>query len=135
LADYRDRYQAIRAAGADVVAISVDKPSRSEELRRELDLPFPILSDADRYVVREWGIFNQRERGGIAKPAVFIIDADRRVLFRSVDGVRTRVGADEVIRALQTPGTNAPRAKVGYRPGLGEIIHAIRNNIRSIQNL
>jgi peroxiredoxin len=133
LADYREHYRAIRAAGADLVAISVDKPSQSAQLRHELDLPFRILSDADRRVVREWGIVNERERGGIAKPSVFIINADRRVLFRSCDGVRPRVAADEVIRALQTPGMHAPRAKFGYNPGLGEMIRAIRNNIRPIR--
>jgi peroxiredoxin len=130
LADYRDHYQAIRAAGADLVAISVDKPSQSAQVRRELDLPFRILSDADRRVVREWGIFNKRERGGIAIPSVFIVSAERRVLFRSIDGIRTRVAADEVVRALQTPGTQAPRTKFGYNPGLSDFIRAIRYNLR-----
>jgi peroxiredoxin len=129
LADYRDHFREIRSAGAGLVAISVDKPSQSEQLRRELDLPFRILSDADRRVVREWGIFNKRERGGIPIPSVFIIGADRRILFRSIDGIRTRVAASEVVRALQTPGMDAPRAKFGYNPGLSEFIHAIRNNL------
>jgi peroxiredoxin len=130
LADYRERYQEIRSAGADLVAISVDRPSQSEALRCELDLPFRILSDADRRVVREWGVFNPRERGGIARPSVFIVDADRRILFRSLDGVRTRVAAGEIVHALQTAGANAPRAKFGYTPRLREIVHAVRNNFR-----
>jgi peroxiredoxin len=133
LADYREHYKEIRAAGADLVAISVDKPSQSAQLRRELDLPFRILSDADRQVVRAWGVFNARDRGGIARPAVFIVDADRRILFESIDTVMTRVAASEIVRALQTPGTDGPRAKVGYKPGWSEWVRAIRNNARPIR--
>src|SRR5260370_67525 len=55
LADYRERYLEIRSAGADVVAVSVDAPDKSEALRVRLSLPFAILCDTERRVVREWG--------------------------------------------------------------------------------
>jgi len=130
LADYRDHYEALRAAGTQFVAISVDKPSQSEELRGQLHLPFRILSDADRRIVREWGVFNARERGGIAKPSVFIIDEDRRILFKSIDGIRTRVPASEVVHALQSGTTSAPSAKFGYWPTFNDFIRGFRNNFR-----
>ena len=44
----------IRALGADVAALSVDSAERSAALRAELRLPFPILGDTARRVVREW---------------------------------------------------------------------------------
>jgi len=130
LADYRDYYEAIRAAGAGLVAIAVDTPSQSEQLRRELSLPFPILSDADRRVVREWGVFNARERGGIAKPSVFIVDADRRILFKSTDGIRSRASASEVVAAIQTGTAETPTTKFGYWPSLSDWIRGFRNNFR-----
>jgi peroxiredoxin len=109
LADYRDHYDEIRATGADVVAISVDRPEQSERLRRELGLPFAILSDADRFAVKEWDILNRRKHGGIAKPSVFVIATGRNVLFSSVDSVRSRIGASEVARMLR-PCIRTPRA-------------------------
>jgi len=81
LADYRDHYDEIRASGADVVAVSVDPPEASEAVRRDLPLPFTILCDTERRVAQEWDVYNPRERGGIAKPALFIIDPGRTVRY------------------------------------------------------
>jgi peroxiredoxin len=128
LADYREHYDAIRAAGADLAVISVDTPAQSEALRRDLALPFPILSDADRRVVQEWGIYNPRERAGIAKPAVFIIDRDRQVRYVQVDSVATRTPASEIVRLLRTPGV-VPRRKV-YIPHLTDFVRSFRNLVR-----
>jgi peroxiredoxin len=130
LADYRDHYEEIRAAGADVVAVSVDPPAKSEALRRELRLPFPILCDTERRVITDWGIHNSKERGGIAKPAVFIIDSDRTVQDSKIDDVATRVPASEIVRILGGAGQHETRRKV-YIPRLSDFFRAIRNMIRS----
>jgi hypothetical protein len=57
----------------------VDAPEKSEAVRQQLRLPFPILSDRERRVVQEWDIYNPKEKGGIARPAVFILAPDRTV--------------------------------------------------------
>lgn len=128
MADYRDHYDAIRAAGADLVAISVDTPAQSEVLRRDLALPFPILSDADRRVVQDWDIYNPREHGGIAKPAVFNIDRDRSVRYVQVDTVARRAPASEILRLLRTPDI-VPQRRVCI-PHVADIVRSLRNMIR-----
>ncbi len=65
MADYRDHYPEIQSAGASLVAVSVDAPGKSEALRNHLSLPFPILCDTERRVVRDWGIYNTREKGAL----------------------------------------------------------------------
>lgn len=65
-----------------MVAVSVDAPETSEALRVQLSLPFRILCDTERRVVRDWDLYDARERGGIAKPAVFVIDPNRARLGR-----------------------------------------------------
>jgi len=130
LADYRDHYAEIRAAGADVAAGAVDAPGKSEALRRELRLPFPILSDSQRRLIKEWDLFNPQVKGGIAKPAVFIIDRDRTVLYSKVDTVATRVPASEIARILRSElGGQPVRPKV-YIPSPGDFVRAIRNKSR-----
>jgi peroxiredoxin Q/BCP len=128
LADYRDHYDAIRAAGADLVVVSVDTPAQSETLRRDLALPFTILADADRRVVQEWGLYNPREHGGIAKPAAFIIDRDRCVRHVQVDTVARRAHASEIIGLLRRPDV-VPRRRV-YIPHLTDIVRSVRNMVR-----
>ena len=128
MADYRDHYTEIRAAGAGVVAVSVDPPHKSEAVRRELRLPFPILCDTQRRVIQDWDIYNPRDKGGIAKPAVFVIGPDRILRYSSVDEVAKRVPASEIIGVLSSAGAQ-PRRKV-YIPHLGDFVLALRNKAR-----
>lgn len=130
MADYRDHYPQILAAGATLAALSVDTPEQSESLRLALQLPFPILCDTERRVIREWNVYNPRERGGIAKPSVFVIDADRKVRYAAVDGVATRRPPAEILRMLQkNPGGQPIRSKV-YMPRPADWFRALRNNLR-----
>jgi peroxiredoxin len=128
LAEYRDAYSSLRAAGASLAAVSVDAPEKSESVRRQLHLPYLILSDNVRSVVREWGIYSAREKGGIAKPAVFIIAPDLTVRFASVDQVASRVPAVEVVRRLheQIP---APAKRKPLIAGPVSFFRGIHNGI------
>ena len=51
--------------------------------------------------MRHWNSYNPREKRGIAKPAVFIIDQDRVVRYSAVDTVMKRVGAAHIVGLLQ----------------------------------
>ena len=65
-------YEKIKGAGADVVAISVDKPEKSGEMSVKLKLPFPLLSDVDHKVIDAYDLFNAE--GKISKPATYVLD-------------------------------------------------------------
>ncbi len=129
MADYRDHYEEIRAAGADVAAVSVDPPERSQALRRELRLAFPILYDTERRLVKEWDIYSPREKCGIAKPSVFVIGSDRVVRFSKVDSVATRIPPTEIIRILRS-GEGSPARGKTYIPNIGDFYSAIRRALR-----
>jgi peroxiredoxin len=122
-------HPAIRAAGADVAALSVDSPERSQAVRDQLGLPFPILGDSARRVVREWDLYNPKEQGGIAIPAVFVIGTDRRVRYRSVDRTAARVSTDGVLGFLRGDAVSAP-GRTRVRAGLRDFARAIGNMIR-----
>lgn len=130
MADYRDHLEEIRKAGATVVAVSVDPPDSSEAVRQQLHLPFPVLCDTEHRVIQDWDIYNSRERSGIAKPALFIIDRDRTVRYASLDTIATRVPALGVIRLLRTIAEARPTRRRLYIPTPSDFFHAIRNSIR-----
>ncbi len=111
------------------MAISVDAPEKSEAVRQELHLPFPVLGDTERRVVQEWDLYNSREKGGIAKPAVFVIERDRTVRYGAVDTVSTRVPPSEIVRLLETAEPHEARRKL-YIPRFAEWFRAIRNSLR-----
>jgi peroxiredoxin len=108
----------------------VETPGKSEALRVHLSLPFPILCDTEGRVVRDWGVYNSQDRGGIAKPAVFIVDPSRVVRYAAVDSVATRVPAAEIVSLLQNPDKAQPIRRRVHVPLFSDWMTAIRNGIR-----
>jgi peroxiredoxin Q/BCP len=96
-------YAKIKAAGADVVAISVDKPEKSRELSQKLKLPFPILSDVDHKVIDAYDLYNQS--GKISKPATYVIDSKGVVRWAFFDeDYKVRPLDDVIIEELKKIG-------------------------------
>lgn len=129
MADYRSHEAEIRAKGAKLAAISVDSPEKSQAVREELHLDFPILCDTQKQVVREWGVYNAREKGGIAKPAIFVIDPGRSVRFVSVDEVASRVRASDIPSILAARDGTPEVQRHALVPGPGAWVRAVRNSI------
>lgn len=115
-----------------MVAIAVDPSEKAEAVRRELHLPFPILCDTSREVVQQWKIFNEREKGGIARPAVFVVDRDLTVRFQSVDTDAARVPARTVLLFLREgmPESAIPPHRRLTIPRLVDWLRAVRNALR-----
>ncbi len=130
MAEYRDAYESLRAAGANLVAVSVDTPEKSEAVQRDWQLAFPILSDRQRRVVQEWDIYNAREKGGIAKPAVFILRPGLTVRFVSVDQVASRVPAAEILRLLREEDGGPAAKRKNIMPGPATFLRALRSAFR-----
>ena len=113
-----------------MVAVSVDAPDESEALRIHLSLPFAILCDTERRVVKGWGIYNSGEKGGIAKPAVFIIDSGQVVRYAGVDTVVRRVPAAEIVSLLQNAAEEQPVRRRVYVPRFSDWKSALRKIVQ-----
>ena len=100
----QSRIDAIRAAGADVVAICVDGVEENARVAKRLELDFPILSDRDLLAIDAYGLRHQAasmEGHDIARPAVFVIDGAGIVRWRSLtDNWRVRVRPEEILKRL-----------------------------------
>jgi peroxiredoxin len=138
LADYSEHLEDLRAAGAQLVAISVDDAARAETVRQELGIKFPLLCDTSREVVKKYGLLNSGEKGGIALPASFVIDRDRVVRFRALEQVASRINVDQLLELVRELGRGAdPQTKPRHRgvfPGLMFLratMNAMRHGVRS----
>ena len=138
MADYTEHLEDFRAAGAELVAISVDDTARAEPVRQELGIEFPLLCDTRREVVKAYGLFNARENGGIAFPASFVIDRERVVRFRALEDVASRVNVEQLLELVRELGLgDEPQTKPrkrGVFPGLMFLratMNALRRGVRS----
>lgn len=68
--------------GVRIVGISADTVSRSRSFAEEHRITFPLLSDPALSVIRRYGVEHTGKQ--ISLPAVFILSADRRVVFAQV---------------------------------------------------
>ena len=115
----------------EIVALSVDTPERSAALRRDLALPFRLLCDPTKQVVRDWGLLSP-EKGGIAYTATFGLDKDRRVVFRSLDTVLNRSSGEQAIQAvIHPPPVKDPKPKRRtLLPSPKQLARALWNGMR-----
>ncbi len=97
------------AAGAKLVAVSVDSVELNRGVVERLGLSFPILSDPEFAAVDAFGLRHEKGSpfaeppltGDIARPAVYVID-DGVIRWRDLtDSYRVRVDPDDVLAALR----------------------------------
>ncbi len=101
-------------------------------MREQLKLPFPVLCDVKREDITPWGLLNAAEQGGIAYPAVFILDKDRTVRYRSLDRTTSRVSTTAVMEFLKggMQGATEQPARRTIWPGFKVFGAAFKNALR-----
>jgi glutaredoxin-dependent peroxiredoxin len=76
----------VNRANAQVYGISVDTFFALKAFHDQQKFTFPLLSDFNKQVIREYDVFNEDMIGlkGIAKRAIFVLDKDGTVRYREV---------------------------------------------------
>jgi peroxiredoxin len=100
---FRDSLARLNQAQAHVLGISVDTFFALKAFQVQQALTFPLLSDFNKQVIRDYDVFNEDMIGlkGIAKRAVFVIDKAGVVRYREVlDDARNEPAYERVFEAL-----------------------------------
>jgi len=86
LCTFRDGMSGLEKAKAQVLGISVDSFFALKAFHDQQGFKFALLSDFNKQVIRDYGVFNEDMIGlkGIAKRAVFVLDAHGVVRYREV---------------------------------------------------
>jgi peroxiredoxin len=103
LCTFKDSMAQLGKADAQVFGISVDTFFALKAFQDQQKLTFPLLSDFNKTVIRDYGVFNEDMIGlkGIAKRATFVIDKDGIVRHAEVlEDARNEPSYDAVFKAL-----------------------------------
>ena len=95
---FRDLYQKIRDAGAEVLGVSVDSVDSHSLFTEKYKLPFPLVADVDRKITENYGVYNEKWK--IARRVTFLIDAQGNIS-RIFDPVTPDAHPKEVLDALK----------------------------------
>ena len=97
----RDNYQSLLDAGYIVLGCSADSPQKHIKFIEKYDLPFPLISDEDKKVVGDYGVwglkkFMGKEYMGISR-TTFIID-ENGVIEDIIEKVKTKEHTAQIIK-------------------------------------
>jgi peroxiredoxin Q/BCP len=87
---FRDDQSAFKRKGAVILGISVDSVESHKKFAGKYSLPFPLLSDEDKTVVKTYGVWKEKNRYGRkfmgTERTTFIIDEEGRIshIFQNV---------------------------------------------------
>jgi peroxiredoxin len=95
----------IRNTGAEVVAVSVESVAANKKLAADLNLSFPILSDANLSLLDQLGMVHEGAGPGgvnIARPGTFIIDRRQRLVWMETTNLlRHRPDPEDILVELK----------------------------------
>lgn len=87
------QYAAARAEDGQVIAVVAAEPAAAEALRHDLDLPFPVVADADLAVHARFGLVED----GAPLAAIFVTDRYGTIYDASVaDATHQMMAPEEV---------------------------------------
>jgi peroxiredoxin Q/BCP len=101
---FRDLYPQFAAAGAEIVGVSRDSVRSHDNFKAKLELPFPLVSDADEALCSLFNVIKMKkmygkEVRGIER-STFLIDANG-VLRLEWRGVKVPGHVDEILESVQ----------------------------------
>ncbi len=97
---FRDQYEVLKTAGAEVVGVSSDDVQAHEAFVAKYNLPFTLLSDPGGSVRALYGV--KRSLGLIEGRVTFVIDREGIVRLAFSSQIRPKKHVDEALRILQT---------------------------------
>jgi peroxiredoxin len=105
----------INHARASVVGIGAIEPDEAREFVRASGIKSYVLYDYVRVTTRQWGLLEKdKEHGEYARPAVFIVDSDRKVVHAWTDG---RPPAEEILaKVSEITGLPKPAEETEEKP-------------------
>ena len=101
----RDGWTRWQTLGCRVFGISVDSPFTTEKFREAERIPFPILSDFNKEVARQYGVLLDELMGfkGVAARAAFVMDAGGTMRYAKINASpRDQVDFPAIEEALRS---------------------------------
>tara|TARA_B110000008_G_C16436750_1_gene350124 strand:+ start:37 stop:504 length:468 start_codon:yes stop_codon:yes gene_type:complete len=99
--EIRDRYDDLQAVSANVVGVSPQGVSSHNRFRHRYDLPFPLLDDPKKEVIRAYGVNGPLGLG--VRRVTFLISPDKKIANRVVADFRVKRHIDLIDSLVEGP--------------------------------
>jgi len=100
---FRDVYDDFLAKDAVVLGISGDTPESHTKFRDKFNLPFHLLADVDKKIIKRFGSWGEKKSGGRTYDGIlrttFVLD-EQNVIIKAYPKVKTETHAAEILELL-----------------------------------
>ena len=97
----RDNYSDLRAAGHEVIGVSVDNQTSHQKFIGKYDLPFALVADTDKQVVEAYGVWQEKSMYGRTYMGItrttFLID-ESGIITDIIGKVDTKNHAGQILK-------------------------------------
>ena len=99
--EIRDRHEDLRAVSANVVGVSPQGESSHNRFRNRYDLPFPLLDDRRKEVIKAYGVNGPMGLG--VRRVTFLINPDKKIANRVVADFRVKRHIELIDSVIEGP--------------------------------
>lgn len=100
----RDNYKDLLAKDFSVVGVSPDSIKSHQKFAGKYDLPFPLISDTDRKIMSDYGVWGEKKIFGKISMGVqrttFIID-EKGIIEKIIKKVDTKEHTDQIYKVYE----------------------------------
>ncbi len=102
---FRDLQKKFQAEGAEIYGVSFDNLASHQKFIQKYKLPFPLLSDTDKKVATDYGVYKKKMLYGNSflgiERTTFVIDKDQKIA-KIFPKVKVEGHADEVLDVVKS---------------------------------
>ncbi len=99
----RDNYQLLKSKGFELLGVSPDGADAHQKFKEKFNLPFPLLADTDKTVLKAYGAWGPKSMYGKIFDGVnrstFVID-ENGVIVQVFSKVKTSDHAEQILKAI-----------------------------------
>ncbi|WP_080055172.1 thioredoxin-dependent thiol peroxidase [Spirosoma aerolatum] len=97
----RDNEDRLRAAGYEILGVSVDDHKSHQKFIKKYNLPFPLVADTDKQIVEAYGVWKEKSMYGRTHMGIvrttFLID-EAGIITDIITKIDTQNHADQILK-------------------------------------
>lgn len=99
----RDNYTDLMGKGFKIIGASADPVQKQKKFAEKYNLPFPLIADTEKEVLKAYGAWGEKKMYGKAYEGIirktFVID-EKGTIERVIDTVKTKDHAAQILEAM-----------------------------------
>ena len=101
--DLRDNEQRLKKMGYEILGVSADDQAKHQKFITKYKLPFPLLADTDKTVIKAFGVWGEKKFMGKTYDGIlrttFVID-EHGIIEHVIEKVKTKSHSNQIIELL-----------------------------------